>query len=234
MLHGLLVGNLATWYFTVAPRLARRHQVLLYDLRGHGRSQRPSSGYGVDSMAGDLEALLDRFSAATPGPVTLIGHSYGGLIALRFALEHPERVARLAMVETPLPPSQPDDLGILASRTPEELVSALPAALQRIVGKSSARNRRGRRLLESLRALTMHTSLMDDIGAEPDISDDELAQLECPLLSVYGEASSCRPTGERLARLLPKGVHCTLPGGHYLPVEAPGPLSECLERFIDG
>ena len=107
MLHGLLIGSLASWYFTAAPALAKRHRVMLYDLRGHGRSERVASGYDLVTQTGDLQELADRFDDR---PIDLVGHSYGGLIALRFALDHPGRVRRLVLVEAPLPPSRGDHL----------------------------------------------------------------------------------------------------------------------------
>ena len=58
MLHGLLIGSLASWYFTAAPALARTHAVQLYDLRGHGLSDRPVDGYDTATMAADLAALI--------------------------------------------------------------------------------------------------------------------------------------------------------------------------------
>ena len=103
MVHGLLVGSLASWYLTAAPALARTHAVRLYDLRGHGRSTRPPTGYDTRTMAGDLAAL----AADLPGPIDVVGHSYGALVALRFAQAHPTRVRRLSLVEAPLPPSPP-------------------------------------------------------------------------------------------------------------------------------
>ena len=48
MLHGLLVGSLASWYFTAAPALASRHRVRMYDLRGHGRSAPARTGYDLE------------------------------------------------------------------------------------------------------------------------------------------------------------------------------------------
>src|SRR5512147_3219033 len=119
MLHGLIVGSLAGWYFGPAGRLAQRHRVLLHDLRGHGRSDRTASGYDTHTLAGDLEALLD---LAGDGPVTLVGHSYGALVALRFALRWPERVARLALVEAPLPPSRAGELLAFVKRPPAEMI----------------------------------------------------------------------------------------------------------------
>jgi pimeloyl-ACP methyl ester carboxylesterase len=101
LLHGMFLGSLATWYFTTGAVLARAHRVFMYDLRGHGRSTRPESGYGVRQQAADLAVLVERFAGGEP--VTLVGHSFGAVIALRYALDHPGAVARLVLVEAPLP-----------------------------------------------------------------------------------------------------------------------------------
>ncbi len=67
----MFLGSLATWYFTTGAVLARRHRVFMYDLRGHGRSTRPASGYGVRQQADDLAVLVERFAGGEP--VTLVG-----------------------------------------------------------------------------------------------------------------------------------------------------------------
>jgi pimeloyl-ACP methyl ester carboxylesterase len=228
MLHGLLVGNLASWYFTAAPALARAHRVLLYDLRGHGKSARPPSGYDVATMAGDLEALAAGFDDR---PLDLAGHSFGALVALRFALDHPARVRRLAIVEAPLPPSRFEELAELQARTPAEMVAALPDDLRDAVAGGG---RRAARLVESLAALTGGTSILADLAAEPDIPDDALARLACPTLCVYGDRSRCLPVGERIARAVPGARLVVLPGGHYLHLDAGPALAGALAEHFDG
>lgn len=223
MTHGLLSASLATWYFTAAPVLAKRRRVLLYDLRGHGRSDRASAGYDLATMTGDLEALLRR-TDCTAAPLDLIGHSYGGLVALRYALENPENVRRLALVDVPLPPSISQEESDLV------LLQALPDAQQAILGGG----RRAQRFLDRFQFLVTQTSLLDDLRTEADIPDEVLRRISCPVLCVYGEASSCRPAGERLARVLPHARLAHLPGGHLLPIEAPGPLTDLLVEFLDG
>ena len=101
MLHGMLLGSLAGWYLSVAPVLARSKRVLMYDMPGHGLSERTRDGYGMRRLAADLRELVIPFARGQP--VTLVGHSFGGAVALRFALDYPEFVDRLVIVETPLP-----------------------------------------------------------------------------------------------------------------------------------
>jgi len=230
MLHGLLTGSLATWYYTVAPTIAQSHRVTLFDLRGHGRSERVDSGYDVQTMTGDLDALIQR---DCPGPVTLIGHSYGALIALRYTIENPDRVKRLILVELPLPPSRVDEVNAFVDRPPAEMVAALPEALQEML-TARKRGRRARRFLDSLRFLTTECSLMTDLAAEEDIADADLCAVRIPVLGVFGNESSCRPVGDRLVQVLPDFRLTVLNGGHYLPLEATGPLCEAVNGFLNG
>lgn len=228
MLHGLLVGNLASWFFTGAQALARTHRVLLYDLRGHGRSERTPTGYGVDSLRADLEALIaPRFSQ----PALLVGHSYGALVALSYALAHPERVSGLVLVEAPLPPSEQGELTDFLGRVPTEMVDALPGELQ---GVLKQRGRRANRLLASLRFLALESTLLSDVAAEPDIPDERLKELQCPVLCIYGRRSSCRPVGDRLGAVIPGAQVLELDGGHFLPLDAPAALSQAIVGFANG
>jgi pimeloyl-ACP methyl ester carboxylesterase len=228
MLHGLFVGTLATWYFTAAPSLARDRRVIAYDLRGHGKSERVRQGYDVATMAGDLAAVTDAMGAHS---LDLVGHSYGALVALRFALDRPERVRRLVLIEAPLPPSRFRELDELTSRSPEDMLAALPEAMR---GMLTSGGRRARRLLESFQFLASETTLLADLRREPDLADAELGRVRCPVLCVYGHRSSCRDVGDRLVRTIPGARLEVLSGGHFLPLEAPGPLTHLLAEFLDG
>ena len=63
MIHGLF-ANLAFWYLSVLPALARNFRVTVYDLRGHGYSDMPQRGYTSFDMAADLHALLDTWESS--------------------------------------------------------------------------------------------------------------------------------------------------------------------------
>jgi pimeloyl-ACP methyl ester carboxylesterase len=228
MLHGLVVGNMSTWYFSAAPELARAHRVVLFDLRGHGLSTRAPSGYDVERLTRDLRTIVDRL---TDEPVSLVGHSYGGFLALNFALRWPQRVRKVAVVEAPLPPSNLAELHRFLQWSPNDRLDALPDALK---GAVLGGRRKARRFADTVRFLAQDTSLIDDLRRAEDLPDEALAALSCPLLAVYGTASSCRPAGARLSRLVPDARLVELAGGHFLPLEAPRLLSVLLRSFFDG
>lgn len=78
--------------------LADRYFVVMWDQRGAGLSERvPSSELGLDSFDQEIEAVKARF--APKAKVSLLGHSFGGALAVRFAARHPEEVEQLVMIE---------------------------------------------------------------------------------------------------------------------------------------
>ncbi len=80
------------------PELARDRRVLLPDLPGHGASDRlPAGDYGLDRLATLLGQWLDAVGAT---PCHLVGHSMGGMIAMRMAVERPDRLASLVLMDT--------------------------------------------------------------------------------------------------------------------------------------
>jgi pimeloyl-ACP methyl ester carboxylesterase len=247
LIHGMFLGNLASWYFSVAPILAARRRVFMYDQRGHGRSERAPTGYDLATLAADLHALVAR----NAGELDLVGHSYGALVALRFALEHPQRVRRLVVVEAPLPPQQaqpfdadPDDLARVAE--PARLRAAIARAghdadelLGRLLPPGLARAllgspRRLRSLFGALHALLCETTIRADVAAEPDLSDARLSEIRQPTLCVYGASSPCRAAGDRLAAGLPQAALRVLDCGHYVVAERPLELAAAVGEFFDG
>ena len=199
-LHGVVMDNLSSWYFSVAPAVAAVAPVLLYDLRGHGRSERPAAGYDLDSLVADLAALLDAGEALEP--VHLVGNSMGGMLALAFARAHPERVQSLVLVDAHLPDGR---FGAQMGRTlrlqGRERDEQIQLQFADWLGRHSERKRN--RLAQTAAALVEGTSLVADLEATAAWSDARLAEVRCPVLAIYGEASDIRDRGERLGRVLP-------------------------------
>ena len=93
--HGL-AASCGFWYAAGAQMLSGLGPCTFYDLRGHGKSDTPDSGYTVSHMTNDLLGILD---AQSIDQAYLVAHSFGGMIALLAALKHPERVKGLVLAD---------------------------------------------------------------------------------------------------------------------------------------
>ena len=227
LVHGLF-ANMALWYFSLAPALASDHRVVLYDLRGHGLSSRPESGYDLHTMCDDLATVID---ATCDGPISLVGFSFGAAIAARYACDYPGRVERLVLVEPPLPMTLEALEAWLSGPAAEtDVINGLPAPQRLILG----RGRRKGRLVSGVLELVSSTSLRADLQREPDVPDADLMALSSDVLVCYGADSPIAQSGtrERLQRLLPDARHTTLPGGHFLPTDSRDELTNVIVTFL--
>lgn len=211
-IHGLVMDNLSSWYFTVAGEVAKVCEVLLYDLRGHGGSERPLTGYRVDDMVADLDALL---SSAAPGrDVILVGNSFGGVVALAFAAANPARTKGLVLVDAHVSDetfgaAMADTLQLQGQARDQKIAESF----QSWVGRNS--DKRRSRLAERAHALVYETSLVADLGASAPISDETLAELTMPTVLIYGEKSDIVDRGRALAGKLSEARLVVLSGATH-------------------
>jgi pimeloyl-ACP methyl ester carboxylesterase len=202
MLHGMVIDNLASFYFSLGNALADAGcEVVCYDLRGHGKSERTHSGYGIATAMADLSALLDELGIDRP--VHLVGNSYGATLALTYGVEHAARVASLTLIE---PPFRIEGLGeemsrsltqVLAAISDEEVEEWLTYSAGRAVG----------RIMRSAQSLLRDTTIAEDMLATEPFSPEKLRALPVPVLAVYGGNSEIIEQGQGLADLVPD---CTL------------------------
>ena len=229
-IHGLVMDNLSSFYFTLANPIGEFAEAVLYDLRGHGMSERPATGYAVATLVADLAALLDALGLAHP--VALVGNSFGGLLALAFAAAHPARVERLALIDAHdgtagWAAQMASTLGLRGEARDTKIGETFQAWL----GRHSERKRT--RLAAAAEALVDGTSLVADLRASPPMTVAELASIACPVLALYGELSDVRARGEELARILPACSLHVLPGcSHSVLWEATAEVKARVTAFV--
>jgi len=248
MLHGMS-GNLATWHHRIVSLLQSHFRITTYDLRGHGRSSMPPSGYTTRDMAVDLLALMDALGIAT---ADLAGHSFGADIVLHFALLYPGRARRLTLIEPgipalvhhrthgewegwrrwahdlehmtgePVPRERRNDLGYMMRRSIE---------VQILSGPFKGLPQRTDRIF---RLLDM-TTIIADHAVVGELTLDNLAAIPHPKLLVCDGESASISSFKVLRTLLMNCSPLVVPGTempHFAPLEAPALLVEHVTRFL--
>ena len=257
MIHGL-ASDLAFWYLSVVPALARRWRVTVYDMRGHGYTDMPPAGYTSADLASDLAAVMDHLGIDR---AHLVGHSFGGSVALHFAALHPERAltltladARMHALQPPLPPrgsghweTVREGLAEQGLRLPESTPIVVYSVLEELLkapaggdGGERARfwsfgtGRVARRKIERWIRLVETTTARDDFNAVAGLTRDVLARIARPTLAVYGALSGCRPSCDALPGLLPDVRTALLEGeGHLYPITRPDAFLSHLVPFLE-
>ncbi len=200
--HGLIMDDLSSWYFTFASQIAKIASVVLYDLRGHGKSDRPPEGYRVEDMVEDLRALLDALGLSGE-QIDLVANSYGGLVAVAFAIREPKQVRSLVLLEAHLPDEGwAERMQNTLTLQGEDRDHMIAESFKDWAGRRS--RARSTRLTDKALALLEGTTLLCDIKESRIYSDVDLSRVNCPTLALYGEESDLRKLGERIAQTLPR------------------------------
>ena len=245
----------------VSERLAERHRVIDSDMRGHGRSvvNGDPKGYDVETMADDIGALadhlgLDRFH--------LLTHATGGMVGLRYAMRHSERLLSLMSTDTgsaTVPTDQfcapefedRDDYPLIDPSTlpmaqayDEQSVSELLLAARQGDGgpflnrlNANPDPERCWQMVEAVLAAgnpVSYAEFMRSFYTDPDPKVKGLRQIRCPCLVLLGEhdVMFVEP-GELLARCLKNVKHVVLDGlGHMTAIEHPGRTADELLVFL--
>jgi 4,5:9,10-diseco-3-hydroxy-5,9,17-trioxoandrosta-1(10),2-diene-4-oate hydrolase len=229
----------------VLEALARagRH-ALAFDLRGHGLSDKPTGRHDYETRAliGDLRELMDRCGLER---ADLIGHSLGGGIALRFALDHPARVRRLVLVAPVGLTTVPLHMiaHLLTPRFTERLARYLPprwvtAFLLR--GAYGDGRRVTDRTIDEYWAPSQFEEyyvavrrLLERFGWQP-LPPRELAKVRQRTLVMLGGADRLIRGGEGAANLIPDVSVVSLHGAGHLGIEeCPDEFNEVIVRFLN-
>jgi O-succinylbenzoic acid--CoA ligase len=232
LLHSTLSSG---WQLTgLARAIAEWSTVVVPDRRGSGASRlaapRP---VGLDEQVADLVALL---RALRLGPVTVFGHSYGGVVALALAAAHPHLVSQVVAYEPPLlemlSPAELGDMAdvaavVRAAHASGGAPAAAEAFLQAIGGEDVLTNAStsGRAAL-----LAEGDGVLADVGSMTGARVD-LAAITCPVTLVTGDASEpfYAVIADCAAEVLQAARREHLPeAGHPAPITQPAVLAELL------
>lgn len=246
-LHGVM-GYAANWR-RIAKAFEERFQVLAYDQRGHGRSFHPSSGYGPDEFAGDLEEILNALGWRE---VHLVGHSMGGRVAMHFAASRPKRVTRLVI----------EDIGPSMQQVGVSLVlRMLDAVPVPFASKRDAKQWFDTKFMEIFReerqkeglAAYLYANLIEneqkqavwrfsEYGVREIVAQgrtrehwDDLRSLQMPTLLVRGEFSRDLPLTvyEQVLAINGNIQGVEIPGaGHWVHSDQPEAFIQALETFF--
>jgi 3-oxoadipate enol-lactonase len=248
LIHGHS-ADLRLWEPQVPALLGAGWRVVRYDVRGHGRSSVPATGYSWEHYLADLRALLDHLRVER---AHLAGISMGGAIALRLALDEPGRVASLALLDSALPgfaysPEFEDDI----ERLREAVRADGPrAALERhwLTHRIFDGVRRRPEAFAALRRMVLDypaADYLDDAeyartgGRLAALSEapaiERLHEVEAPALVVVGELDlpDFRIIADILAENLPRARKLVVPDAGHLPsLERPEEVNRSLLSFL--
>jgi len=242
LLHGLGDDHRA-WRRTL-PDLMVRRRVLMYDLRGHGETSLGTADGTLRQLGDDLAALMDALDLER---ADVAGFSLGGTIAMRLAIDHPDRVRGLALVATS------SRVGRAAAdwyrqrvemvdRNDPQLRETLDKDTADVYAESPAELDEGllirRQSTEDPRGYGNACAAMAALNSSP--LDPELPRIAAPTLIVASDLDRhCPP---RAAEIIAAGINASatsrvklevLTGaGHPIPVEKPCELARSVNSFL--
>lgn len=212
------------------------------DLIGYGRAPQPVQGFAEDfRLADEITHLNTHSDALQQRPLHLVGHSYGGALALKWAREHPQAVASVTLYE-------PVSFHVLGDDDPaREEISAIAAQMDSLSDAEAAAlfvdywNHPGyfAALPERVRRtmIAQQPKVNADFAAllhEP-ASLEDYAAVTCPVLLLHGSDSplSSRRVAALLATTLPECQEQTVAGGHMAPLTDASQVVPLMSEFLN-
>jgi pimeloyl-ACP methyl ester carboxylesterase len=232
-IHGFADSGLS---FTRMLEAARpENRLLLPDLRGHGASAKPASGYSPDALAGDLAGLLTALQA---GPAVLVGHSLGSFVAQSLAALFPHLVERVLLISSAARTGGNAVLRELA-RAVLALGEDIPDAFIEEFQTPYAPVPRAFLDLAIAESKKVPVRVWKECCRELLQIDqrERLRRIQAGTMILHGAADSLftRADQEELRALLPEAAFVDLPGaGHAPHWEQPESAAGMLEHFMRG
>jgi 3-oxoadipate enol-lactonase len=229
-------GSLESWD-DVARQFPQSRQVLRYDSRGAGMSQKVRGELHIDTMADDIAALLDHTGIA--GKVALAGIAVGGAIALHFAARYSERSSGV-VVGSPATGIGPDRRAAVLERVARIEAEGMAFAVEDSMNNGYPAKLRGDiKRFEQYRARWLGNdpssyATVYRMLAATDI-EGELTRLRCPVLVIGASLDRTRPPAisQAVAKAVPNAGYHEVRTGHYMAVQTPDLIFDCIASFLD-
>ncbi len=233
LIHGSL--DRSAGLLKLSRRLADRYRVTRYDRRGYGRSFPSDGPFGIDQHVADLVGVLSSL-VERRHPRVLVGHSYGGNVALALAQRAPELVDGVVTYESPLSWREwwpGDSAGANAVTLQADPGLAAERFMRRLIG-----DERWERLPASTRdARCLEGPAM--VGELLDLrarSAWQGSEIGVPVMAMHGELGQPhhRRAAETIAAEIPGAEVCTLPDGrHPGPNTHPDQVAALIDDFVE-
>jgi pimeloyl-ACP methyl ester carboxylesterase len=228
VLHGL--GSIAASWSPVMRRLRRSCRLLVPELSALGGTRSPGDGLGVPAAVEVLTALIDREAGSRP--VTLLGLSLGGWMAVRLALAHPERVARLALVD--IAGYRDQDWKRIQSLVAVRDLAGVDRLYRALFVAAPWLMRLSRATFLRVYTSPAVRNVLAGLTEADTFDDADLAALRMPAVVIWAadDGLFTLETGRAIAAALPRASLEIVPRcGHAIHMECPGALNAALQRF---
>lgn len=201
LLPGLL-GSIGSQWRRFIPPLSPDFQLLLIDLRGHGRSTNASAGLTPQQMLQDITGLLEHLEWS---PIGVSGYDFGGYLGLMLAVNRPALVSSLLLHGTKFYWSKEAAEKVRAQLDPDRMAAKVPAYADQLVREHGARQ---------WRLLVRQAADVAGWLAQEGLTESMAARVQCPVLVSVGDRDELVPLAEmhRLCRLFPSGQLLVSPG----------------------
>jgi 3-oxoadipate enol-lactonase len=222
LLHGF-TGSRLDWA-DVVDELAAERRVVAYDQRGHGDSGAGrADAYTFDQLLADLAAVVDQRGLA---PFHLLGHSMGGIVAMRFALDHADKLASLILMDTAGAPAGQIPQGWVDHVLGVARADGMGAVAEMMLAFMDKQPTPPRpevrdRLRYKLTNMDVEAfgALSAELNAYPSVLDG-LAGLDLPVTVLVGENDTgLRAGADTLAATIPGAELVVIPGAGHSPQE---------------